>query len=81
MDEKITAEWARKQSDIEINKTIENQLEKCELAIIDATSRGEGKCFVYFTMIRGTGDELRRRGFEVIDLSSQKDGEAYQINW
>jgi hypothetical protein len=81
MDSKITAEWARKESDTEINKVIQKQLEICEKSITESVYKGKRECFVYINMVSGTGDELRKRGFEVNDLSSQIDGDTYKISW
>ena len=81
MGSKITAEWARLQTDIEINKIIITQLGMCEEEIKKQVSYGKSECLMFINMIRGTADELRKRGFEVNHLSNQKDGDYYRISW
>ena len=81
MDEKVTAEWARKQSEIEVDKVIATQLSMCEELIKKRVSFGKTDCNVHINMLKGTGDILRDRGFEVKTYQSSDDGEYFKISW
>ena len=83
MKERITAEWAKKQTEKELLKVIEVQLEMCFEAIENGIANGQYECFCPIDMLKGTGDELRKRGFEVdylTDTSINQNGQ-YKISW
>lgn len=62
------------------NKTVE-ELEVCEKAINTAVDKGDVSCFVYQGLGKRAIRELRCLGYDVENLSSQKDGTMFQISW
>lgn len=72
----ITAEHLKKISErVEVN--IDPVLEKC----LAEANKGERFTFIYEYLDRNQVGELFKRGFSVVDTSSQFDGHLFKISW
>ena len=81
MDEKITAKWARKQSEEVLGERVKGELSKCENAILAAVKSNATHCNVYIHAHNATLIELKRRGFKVEQHNEQRDGAILIISW
>lgn len=81
MDSKITAKWARKQSEEVLGQRVKGELTKCENSIISAVKSNATHCNVYIHAHNATLTELKRRGFKVEQHDEQRDGPILIITW
>lgn len=77
----ITAAEARKKAEEKIDTSNKAILESIEKAIKLDSSDGSLQTFVYTSLSNSVINHLNNRGFEVEDLSSQREGSMYKITW
>lgn len=82
MDNNLTAKWARETALSKISTKDSIVLEEIEKRIREAVNDGLMYVYFYAPISTKITEELRiNRGFVLEDLSSQKDGPCYKINW
>ena len=72
----VTADYLRKISE-SVEENINPVLEKC----LSEANKGEKYTFIYEHLDRKQVEELNKRGFSVVDNSSQFDGALFKISW
>ncbi len=82
MDNTVNAKWAREVSASKITTKDSIVLEEIEKIIREAVNDGLMYVYFYAPISPKISKELRmERGFVLENLSSQKDGVCYKINW
>ena len=81
MNDKITAEWARKQSKEVLGERVKSELTRCENAILSAVKSNTNSCNVYIYAHSVTINELKNRGFKTTQHDDQRDGSTLVITW
>ena len=82
MDNMINAKWAREEATSKVSTKDSIILEEIEKRIREAVNDGFMYVYFYAPISSKVSEELRmKRGFTLENLSSQKDGVCYKINW
>ena len=81
MNEEITAEWARAQSEKVLGAKVQSQLNECFNSIKNAVSQNKTSTYVCIYIESLTEKELIKRGFKVDKNSDQRDGDSTCISW
>lgn len=82
MDSQITAKWARETAQSKISTKDSIVLEEIESRIRKEVSNGFMYLYYYGPISSKVSEELRiNRGFVLENLSTQREGTCYKINW
>jgi hypothetical protein len=82
MDNTVNAKWAREVATTKVTTKDSIVLEEIDKRIREAVNDGLMCVYFYAPISTKISEELRmKRGFGVEDLTSQKDGFCYKINW
>jgi hypothetical protein len=81
MEEFLTAEEARNIAQHSIDTSNLNKLKDINEGIKVACSMNHFYIYVYTTLSTSVINHLKNRGYSIEDLSSQKDGACFKINW
>jgi len=81
MNEEITAEWARAQSEKVLGAKVQAQLNECFNSIKNAVSQNKTSTYVGIYIESLTENELIKRGFKIDKISDQRDGDSTCISW
>jgi len=79
--DKITADWARKKSEMILGVKVRKQLEKCLSTIEIAVEQNKMSCEYAGYLDNLAIIELRKRGFTAEPHSDQREGDWTKISW
>lgn len=77
----ITAKEAREMTIRFQKRKMEEELVKLDELINQSISRKETKAYWYEALSSASIEHLKLFGYEVVNCSSQKEGECYIISW
>ncbi len=81
MEEFLNAEEARNIAQHSIDTSNLNKLKDIDEAIKLACSMNHFYIYEHRTLSTSVINHLKNRGYSIEDLSSQKDGACFKINW
>jgi len=80
-NEEITAKWARKTAETQLNAVAEIQLKTCLTEIKKAVEKNKMSVNVYVSLLKPCLNELHKRGFEAQSYDDPRDGSWTTISW
>jgi hypothetical protein len=81
MDENITAEWARNESDTVLNDKIKAEIIILEGQIMAMVKKNRYEITLYQSIELLTEKSFTDRGFSVTQWSDQREGDTTKISW
>ena len=81
MEKRITADEARKKSLIYVSKEDERTLDEIDIFIKSEVENGSRGIYWHSHLSYKAMENIKDRGFEIYDLSAQREGICYKIKW